>query len=132
MQWLRCKNSFYLLIFQGSLVEGTGVCSCEKLVQVDQICNADCRKNQTQTTLNKNGSMTITDPATGLIKTIDPSTQVYDSFKSFLGFLVSLVTLSVKHLTVFVKFIQWENLIAEILPMSTDQTKKFCLLLGFQ
>jgi hypothetical protein len=51
---------------------------------------------------------------------------------SYLEFLASLVTSSVKHLTVIAKFIRWENLKVEILPLTIDQTKKSCLLLGFQ
>ncbi|CDW71824.1 gcc2 and gcc3 domain-containing protein [Stylonychia lemnae] len=58
----------------GSIVSGTGLCSCSSLVVADQVCDATCRSKQPTATLDSSGNVVIYDPKTNKTQTTDPST----------------------------------------------------------
>ena len=67
----------------GTFVEGTGLCQCETITDVDEICNSACVAKMPKSKLGPDGKMTITDPTTNKTSTVDPSTLpgYYGNFK---------------------------------------------------
>jgi hypothetical protein len=58
----------------GTMITGTGLCQCSQITDVDEICNANCQKNTVvKSSLNAKGQMTLENPVTGEVKTIDPT-----------------------------------------------------------
>jgi hypothetical protein len=57
----------------GTVVEGTGVCECATVPDVDTVCDADCRASQPKAALSADGKLTVTDPVTGKTASYDPT-----------------------------------------------------------
>lgn len=59
----------------GTLVQGTGVCQCNKIQVVDQVCDDNCRAKRIKVVLNSDGTVSMYDPVSGKYsKPYDPST----------------------------------------------------------
>lgn len=46
----------------GTRSPGLGICQCDKVVDVDSVCNTACRKNAPKVVLTASGNLTVTDP----------------------------------------------------------------------
>lgn len=57
----------------GSFVEGTGLCQCDSITDIAEVCDATCQGLMPKTTLQPDGKMKVVDPITNKTSTIDPS-----------------------------------------------------------
>lgn len=68
----------------GKLVQGTGLCACDSITDVSQVCGVKCQKTTPKLKLLPNGKLLVDDPTTTTAaKEIDPSTieGYYGDFK---------------------------------------------------
>eukprot|EP00347_Sterkiella_histriomuscorum_P024400 403331247 len=64
----------------GTLIEGTGVCTCSSIVDPDQVCNTTCRAKQVKMVMQGSGNLTIYDPISNKTSNIDPT-----NLKGYIG-----------------------------------------------
>jgi len=57
----------------GSFVEGTGLCQCNSITDVDEVCDSTCQGLMPKTTLQPDGKLKVIDPITNKTSSIDPS-----------------------------------------------------------
>jgi hypothetical protein len=58
----------------GTVVEGTGLCQCSVVQDVDAVCDAECRASAIKVTLQPDGKMIMYDPiAKKKVADVDPT-----------------------------------------------------------
>lgn len=67
----------------GSFVVGTGLCQCDSITDIAEVCDFTCQKKLPKATLGADGLMSVFDPKTNKTSTADPSNieGYYGDFK---------------------------------------------------
>jgi hypothetical protein len=66
------------------MIEGTGLCKCDAITEVEEVCDRTCQKNMPVPTLDASGKITVHDPVTDTYsEPVDPSSLpgYYGDFK---------------------------------------------------
>ena len=73
----QCRNG------GGKLIQGTGMCQCDQINDVDEVCDEACQSTTPRAYLSKTGKLVLSDPVTGKSREVDPSTLpgYYGDFK---------------------------------------------------
>ena len=57
----------------GTLDSNTGICLCNNITSLNQVCDSNCRKSAINVTCNSNGQLNVYDPATETSTSLSPS-----------------------------------------------------------